>query len=255
MHAEDTSDVLQCQLHVLKFFGIVPFSQRSSSTSSFKSVPEYVRLCVDCCLFNGAVIVFVLLSAATALDYAAEREKGQTSPFVLLLAMLPTCFFCLRGLAVLLHAIQNRGLIRNILKTTDVINRANFDEEDLDKTVLSQWKTAAVFMFVLTLTLRISWNCIGWWGFVNEVDSKTKPSRSRDHVWAPFPLRVTLFEYVMMWTIFSSIPFFISQQIFVLLLMLAWICGSCVKQLVLEIESVEKSCKASCLVLAIQKSV
>ncbi|XP_055337824.1 uncharacterized protein LOC129587900 isoform X2 [Paramacrobiotus metropolitanus] len=86
---------------------------------------------------------------------------------------------------------------------------------------------------MVTLVLRVAWDACNWWYFVEQLE--TRPEATAENVWDPFPLRVTLVQFVVLWSVFSSLPFFVSQQVFGVAMVLSWMFGSCIKQLVSEI--------------------
>ena len=91
----------------------------------------------------------------------------------------------------------------------------------------------SVLFGILTFLLHLLWESVEWTVYMNSQNI----TLANDNFLAPLPITYYAYQGILLWTLFSSIPFILSQQFFVCLILLAILVHDVIKALQREVHS------------------
>jgi hypothetical protein len=228
--------MLRIQIVLLKIVGLLPLSGRKVSKKVFFF--NLILLLIALCFLLGTLYSSGFSAAffLYGLFYPSLTDLGttKTDPILAVLQLLPFFTINVRALSVLFVLFLKRRSWKGLMDETQDFLQACFPCCRLRAVIVAKMKKASMVLFVATFTLHVLWEYAEWVVFLEGIPNVTMSET--DNIAAPLPMKYYLFEYIILWTLFSTIPFILSQQVYVCAIILAMVLGEAVKRLDLQIQ-------------------
>ena len=100
-----------------------------------------------------------------------------------------------------------------------------------------KWKRLSVTLLVVSVITHCGWEVLEWRNFM----LGTGKTSLFDHdVLSPLPWDLAMWQYMVLWTMCSTIPFLFTQVIFSVVLIFGRFLGSCLGRIVCSVELLDK---------------
>ncbi|OQV23345.1 hypothetical protein BV898_02792 [Hypsibius exemplaris] len=181
-----------------------------------------------CCGINAANILYGFFHPDSI---GSVVETGEESAILLFMQLIPFFTIVLRAFCVSLLFFCKRHGWRNLLTQADQFIDHALPSSCSITLLRRKMRSASVFLFIVTFTIHLVWEFVEWVVYM-EGDNMTLSS---DNFLAPLPITYYAFQGVVIWTLFSSVPFIMSQQLFTCVIMLAMLPQAAMKGLNREV--------------------
>lgn len=94
--------------------------------------------------------------------------------------------------------------------------KTNFPDEHGRHTLLVKWRGWSVVFLIVTVTVHVAWDIFHW--HESMMDQPEMKMMSDKHVMGSLPIKIVTWKFLILWELFSSISFILSQQVLVRLL-------------------------------------
>jgi 7tm Chemosensory receptor len=219
------TEVFAFQRFSLQVFGFAPSSLWQSRL--FRAIMWLISLVV----LMAAVTELVYQIAVLVSEIRKSSLQAENNLVLTVLSSAPYIAQSMRGVFVLIILISNRKSWRHLAHFADEIVNETFPEGKERKAQSKRWKNFAVTIGVGTVLLHLGWEAAALLG---DQDSSPFWSSSNSSSSTSKPTVDSLMESKLMYCLSSvaeSIPFILSQQIFVIVIVLAFVLKTSAKVL------------------------
>ncbi|XP_055338426.1 uncharacterized protein LOC129588284 [Paramacrobiotus metropolitanus] len=226
--AQTTASIFHFQETVLKVTGFMPMD---SNCSVVKKIAASAFHCIGVSILLGTLFSVTLYIATVFWGLFGPGAVASTigNPLIEWLTYIPYCFTNLRGFIVCSLFWFHGKHWSHIKHRADELIHATFAGPHKRAVLVRKWKNTAVVVGFISILLVCMWETNSWIHYQDQ-DPQRYNLQFNDAV-APLPMKMTVWQYVITWTLWSTLPFCLSQQIFITVIMLAWILNGCINKL------------------------
>ena len=240
--------------NVLRVFGLIPwYPKKPELTDSQRAVSYGFHIMIVCFLI-GTFLSFGLVFAQTVVDYEDPPDNYKDNGLLALLVNIPYMLVNLRAFLVLLffyltsgswHELKEEINSLSIVwvtfptclrtkKRNAAITLRNFYSQQKNfslhfyfgfqimtitvcsvksRSKTSKWNQAANALSIFCLLLLIFWEVCEWILFFYQ--NTSRKSCGYYKALDPLELEITTCQYMPIWTLFCTVPFYLSQLVFI----------------------------------------
>ncbi|OQV16907.1 hypothetical protein BV898_09077 [Hypsibius exemplaris] len=139
------------------------------------------------------------------------------------ITQIPFATYNFRGVVILTILLLKR---RQWTKLVCLVNRMLFDTfltRNAAQKKLRQWQVLSIGAAIVTLFLQIVFETLNNLQYM----AIAKKSMMSDGILDPLPLSMLVWQYVVFWTVCSALPFYLSQQVAICLLVIGKMLADC----------------------------
>ncbi|GAU94748.1 hypothetical protein RvY_06470 [Ramazzottius varieornatus] len=222
------------QEYFLRAWGILPVDLSKDSSQTKQKCFSWVSLVLGVTLLLGsfyqsavqcAVVVCGIISSAGVFKLTNNGD----ATLLTVLADLPFCCIHLRGFLVITLTFFNRHKWMDLKVSFRHLVQTSFPNETQRLRILDKWKKRSAWFAVLTFVGHILWES-GDWLYYSTVFPRTY-AMNASSLLSPLPLKITTWQYLILYTLFCIVPFILSQQVFICLIVMAGVLMNALKEL------------------------
>jgi hypothetical protein len=227
--------MLLIQVSLLKIFGLLPPSREGYSQDfGTKTVSRLMPLIAICFLIGtlfssclqGAVFFYAALYPET------DGPTSSTTNLLYVLQIMPFFIVNSRAFFGIFLIFIKRHDWKNLMQETNDFMRICLTQSARN-ILLEKIRFFSVSLFLVTFILHLSWESSAW---LNFIVGSPNISMMSENAYPPLPIKEYTYQFVIIWTIFCSVPFLLSQQVYLCLIILAMILSEAMKKLDDEIQ-------------------
>ncbi|OQV19861.1 hypothetical protein BV898_06131 [Hypsibius exemplaris] len=221
------------QVFLLKLLGIIPLVGSDGKRCISAAVSTVVGVCYLIGTFYSAGINGAHFLYGFFHPDAAVSPKNTTHESVILQIMQLMPFFVInsRAFCVLLLLFVKRNSWPIFTAKIDRFLEHSLPTEISTVFRLNVGRTSVVLCAV-TFCLHLLWEAVEWVVYLEAVPNITMTT---DNFMAPLPVKYLTYQSIVLWTLFSTLAFILSQQIFVCAIVLATLLKNILRRLNVEI--------------------
>jgi hypothetical protein len=223
------------QTNLLKLVGILPFSKNKTFVKKFLSVilttlALFILIgSIYSTAFQSAVFIGSIISSQAKAQ--ANKVKSSAISFLPALQSMPFVTINIRASAVLvLFFIKRRHWDSLMLETNHFIHTC-FPYGALGDVVKSI-RRAGLILCAVTVLLLTVWEFGDWYSFLGDYSNATM---MRNNSANSLPITYYMYQNIIIWVLFSTFPFALSQQVYLCAILLAMLLGKAITRLIFEI--------------------
>jgi hypothetical protein len=229
-------DPVFVQMNLLKFFGFLPIqnNSRQKDRRVFISLQNFLLLFLAAFFLIGGTIC---LTFQVAIAINLSLFLPSASLLFKLCSMLPKLTLFGRPVMILLILLSQRSSHRWLILTKTVQSYVgeSFPEGKIRNQLQSKIRRLSVWVFVITFILHVL-----WWIWNLQLDFSIKGVHAdffAEDAFFPLPVKLTYWQYQVIWSLFCIVDFILSQQVLIILLLLAHILTISIQTLTEDIEA------------------
>jgi hypothetical protein len=224
--------MLVVQTNFLKLAGMLPLSENKTSGMKVLSV---ILTLIALCLLTGSLFSTAFQGAIFfyGLVHPPHADNSKISSDLILLVMQELPFFTISGRAffVLYFFFIRRRQWNSLMLDTSDFMRTCFPHVTVDGVVETMRKVNYLLCGV-TIFLQMSWEVVDWY---ENFDGNNNFTMVSENLATPLPMTYDAYQSIIVWTLFSTLPFALSQQIYLCIIILAIVLGKGVERLICQI--------------------
>ncbi|OQV17874.1 hypothetical protein BV898_08005 [Hypsibius exemplaris] len=230
-------ECLRFQTGLLALLGFIPGERKNRATS-------LLGFCLATCILLGNWFCGVLQCAGFyylfTINELAEGNTGhKVNPLIKAFTWTPFIFICGRAAIVLTIFFIKRPKWQRIVEMTDgLMNSFYGGDHDRNLVEFQKWKRLSKSLLIVSLFSHVGWEVLEWRNFMigtGKADLWAKDALS------PLPWDIALWEYLIIWTLCSTVPYLLSQVVFSVIILFGRFLSSCLCKIVTSIEVLEKA--------------
>ena len=231
--------ILSVQTGVLQAAGILP----SLASNTVRKGQRKTSVCYFIVTFcAGWFLIGILLSCCirtTHFLYDVIRSTPATTAritynsdvFLKIIQLVPFTAINWRTLITLLLVFRKRSKWSILIGQLQTFVQKNFDSPALIERKAGRF---GVILCVATVGLHTVWEVDEWLVYLNDLSNDTLYG---NNFWTPIPIPMDVFGAAVIWTVFCTIPFIISQQILVAVVTVAFVISQALTELTRKIQT------------------
>jgi hypothetical protein len=226
--------MLFVQASLLRLVGILPLAEGQASGRKVLSV---IRMIFAFCILTGALYSTAFQAAIIVAGFFHgiqanddSRKPKNLDAILPVMGVLP--FFTIDGrafLALILLFIKRRHWNSLMLETNNFM-QVCFPSNALDGLIKSIQRIA-VTLCALTVLLVILWEFVNWHAYLGSDSNLIKSNHTAHYL----PITYHMYQNIIIWVIFSTLPFILSQQVYLCAVILAIILSKAIDRLISQI--------------------
>lgn len=233
MHAtisKTISVIFVFQESLLKLTGFIPLNDDNEASLCNEIYAVFLR-CVGVTILTGTLFSVSLYIATVFWGLFGPNATPSSigNPLIEWLTYIPYCFTNLRGFIICLLFWLYGKHWKKLKYRADELISASFSGPKARTLIVRKWRNLSVLFGLLTIVLVGAWETNSWLHYQDQDPRRNTLSFNR--AVDPLPVNMTVWQYVITWTLWSTLPFCLSQQIYITVIMMAWVLHCCVCQL------------------------
>jgi hypothetical protein len=235
--------MLWLQRTLLKITGILPLSDTKPllirPTITYRLLSMFL-MAIAVSLLLGTLFSSCLQGAISLFGFFNPSQSNFTSSstsmrnFLHVLQLMAYFSINMRGIFVLFLLFIKRNAWIGLMRDTSDFVHMLYPSSYLNR-YEKRIQTASVLLCLLTTSLHFSWEVAEWFHFLIRNPNMTMTS---DEYLAPIPMKFSLLQSIIIWSIFSVFPFVLSQQVHSCIILLALILSDAIKGMHQQIDQV-----------------
>jgi hypothetical protein len=213
------------QIWLLRTFGFLS----SPSESTCGRVKKWFRTTVAISLLLGGLLCFSITLGQQSLQIVQNRSQKL---FLKIFLALPYVFVSLRPVVLLSILLYKNSAIQLVCKSVQTFHKVTFKNDILYAEQKSLHRKLSVGIFFITAGL-VSGPFA--WLMTMAVIARPATQFFAEDVLLPLPIRMQLWLFIVLWSVFYTFNSILSQQIPVILILHASVLGDALKRVNLEI--------------------
>ncbi|OWA53252.1 hypothetical protein BV898_17686 [Hypsibius exemplaris] len=212
-HGEPCGNAMHVQTTLLTSLGLIPIINGTKS-KFFNKLPYFttVVIIIGCTVLFAAQLGMVIHAIFITDDPNEPQDfKLKVNSTMQLLTDLTYGLMCLRAIAVLSFLAKHRRAWGTLVKrANNVIQKISM--RDSSYPIFSEvWRKTSLLAAVLISVAVLLVECCSWSDeFLYKYDNQ---SIFATNALAPLPLNFPVWPYILLWTIFVTVPFVVSLQL------------------------------------------
>jgi hypothetical protein len=206
----------------------------SSHKSNYGRMKKWFRTVIAMSLLSGGAICYSMKLGQNSIQFI---EDTSASLLMKLLLSLNVSAPMLRPIYVLSLLLYKRSAVEAVTNDVQMFFEVSFENQIIRAKQISLRRKQSVKLFLITAALVFLQ--FVWYLEITKV-SQLELNILADDILFPLPVRIPLWLFILLWSVFSAFCFALSQQVLVIIIMYASVIGSALKNVNTEIQECMK---------------